>query len=1052
MKNRRGITVRILLITMVIVVIVSASIVSVMTIFMNSLTDTVMLEILQPMAKTAAQSIEGNLHVMAENLFMIRDNSIMSSGDSSAAEKQAVLDTAESGVEFVWLGLYETNGTLVTGGEGCPRSISGRKLCDMLKETDNLVIENTSVGNSGLEIVMGIPVTVGSGSEGYVAYYLVGSYKYDVLSDVLNNINIGTNGTVFIIDVNGTLLAHNNLGKVYSQESILVNLGENDDTLEVISLMETRQTGSASIMGSNGQNYISYAPVRGTLWSLGIQAPRSDFVAAVREAILICVAITILIFIIISVAFESILKRILTSPLHAITENAGKLAEGQFENRLSGELTERDDEIGQLGKAFRTMSDSVLNVIGDIERLTLTARSGALGTRADVSEHRGDFNLIIAGINATLDIICSHLDAMPSAFALFNEAKQPIYRNQTMNEVLARHGQDMDFCLMEFLAFSEDADALNPEIETLFSAQGKNGDTVETNAAIKGYDGYEYNYALVLRRISSRPDVSSDSKEVTCFMLIVKDVTLLTKAKIEAEAASRAKSDFLSNMSHEMRTPMNAIIGMTSIAKSSSELERKDYCLGKIEDASTHLLGVINDILDMSKIEANKFTISFEEFNFEKMLQKVVNVINFRVDEKHQDFTVHIDRNIPSTLIGDDQRLAQVITNLLSNAVKFTPENGSIHLNTYFLREENDICTVQIEVIDSGIGISPEQQSRLFTSFEQAESSTSRRFGGTGLGLAISKRIVEMMDGRIWIESELGKGSTFAFTIQAKRGSGDSKSLLGSDVNWKNIRILVIDDSDEIREYFAEMMQQFGVGCDLAGSGEEACELIYANGPYDLYFVDWKMPGMDGIEVSRLIKKIESDNSVIIMISSTEWSVIEDEAKSAGIEKFLLKPLFPSAVVDCISECIGSGGKVSAADGSFDRETENFEGYCILLAEDVEINREIVLALLEPTSLSIDCAENGAEALRIYSGDPDRYDMIFMDVQMPEMDGYEATRRIRSLDIPKAKTVPIIAMTANVFREDIEKCLDAGMDGHVGKPLDFHEVLGDLRKYLKNNK
>ena len=382
-----------------------------------------------------------------------------------------------------------------------------------------------------------------------------------------------------------------------------------------------------------------------------------------------------------------------------------------------------------------------------------------------------------------------------------------------------------------------------------------------------------------------------------------------------ALSASRAKSAFLANMSHEIRTPMNAIIGMVAIGKSASDTARKDYCFAKIENASQHLLGVINDILDMSKIEANKFELSPEEFNFEKMIQSAVNVINFRVDEKQQQLAVHIDNAIPKTLIADDQRLTQIITNLLGNAVKFTPEHGFISLDALFFGEENGLCTIEIAVSDTGIGISPEQQKHLFNSFAQAESNTSRRFGGTGLGLAISKSIVEMMNGTIRVQSEPGKGSTFSFTVQVK------KSAPADDT---------ADDPSGIK------------------------------------------PDITGL----------------------------------------------------------------------------FEGRRVLLVEDMEINREVVMALLEPTRLEIDCAENGVEAVRKFSGAPEKYGLIFMDVQMPEMDGYEATRRIRALDLPNAKTIPIIAMTANVFREDVEKCMKAGMNSHVGKPLDFDEVLEKLNIYL----
>ncbi|MDR1932295.1 MAG: response regulator [Spirochaetales bacterium] len=525
----------------------------------------------------------------------------------------------------------------------------------------------------------------------------------------------------------------------------------------------------------------------------------------------------------------------------------------------------------------------------------------------------------------------------------------------------------------------------------------------------------------------------------------------LEELKETAENASRAKSDFLSNMSHEMRTPMNAIIGMTSIAKTSSDIERKNYCLNKIEDASTHLLGVINDILDMSKIEANKFELSSVRFNFEKMLQKVVNVINFRVEQRQQKFVVRLDRNIPRMLQGDDQRLAQVIANLLSNAVKFTPEQGSIYLITRLEKEENGLCTIQIEVRDSGIGISKEQQARLFTSFSQADTSISRKFGGTGLGLAISKRIVEMMNGKIHLESEEGKGSTFTITVQAARAEDDAQPSPGR--NWSTIRVLAVDDDPEALEYFSEIARNLGFFCDTAAGGEEAWAMIEGGGDYNVYFIDWKMPGMNGIEISRRIKeksRADAPSPVIIMVSATEWTVIEKEAKSAGVDKFLPKPFFPSSIADYINEYLGTQSFVDSVQANAQSADAGcFAGYTLLLAEDVKINQEIVLALLEPTLLKIECADNGKQALELFSENPGRYDMIFMDVQMPEMDGYETTRRIRALEDPAAaRRVPIIAMTANVFREDIEKCLASGMDDHVGKPINMDEVMHKLNVYL----
>ena len=405
-------------------------------------------------------------------------------------------------------------------------------------------------------------------------------------------------------------------------------------------------------------------------------------------------------------------------------------------------------------------------------------------------------------------------------------------------------------------------------------------------------------------------------------------VLILILIKIDAERSksdteSKHKSAFLATMSHEIRTPINAIIGMTSIGKSSADTGRKDYCFEKIENASNHLLGVINDILDMSKIEANKFELAPVEFNFEKMVQQVVSVINFRIEEKKQRLNVHIDKAIPCTLFADDQRVAQVIANLLGNAVKFTQEYGSITLDSRFLEEENGICTIQISISDTGIGISSEDQARLFTSFHQADAGTTRKFGGTGLGLAISKSIVEMMNGIIWAQSELDKGSVFAFTFQALR------------------------TADTISE----------------------------------------TPGIDEAAMQEEQQEIH----------------------------------------------------------------RTFDGHRVLLVEDMEINREIVVTLLGPVHIEIDWAGNGMEAVRMFTEAPEKYDLILMDVQMPGMDGYEATRRIRSMDVPNAKTIPIIAMTANVFREDVERCIKAGMNSHIGKPFVFNDLMDKLHEYLADS-
>jgi CheY-like chemotaxis protein len=551
-----------------------------------------------------------------------------------------------------------------------------------------------------------------------------------------------------------------------------------------------------------------------------------------------------------------------------------------------------------------------------------------------------------------------------------------------------------------------------------------------------------------------------------------REIELRKAAEQEAQSASRAKGDFLSHMSHEIRTPLNAIIGMIGIARSTNDIQKIKYSLEKADSASKHMLGIINDILDMSKIEANKFELAHGEFNFEKMLIDIINVTNIRAEEKHQNLVVNLNINVPPFIVTDELRLSQVITNLLSNAIKFTPENGKVILNIEKIDDTDDTVTLKTEVADTGIGISEEQQRRLFSSYNQADAKIVQKFGGTGLGLAISKHIVDLMQGQIWIESELNKGAKFIFKIKEKKGTEKINTKLSEKIDMNDVRILAVDDSEETRTYFVHVMESFRLPCDAASGGAEALELIdkAADRPYNIFFVDWQMPDMDGIELTRRIKKITGDKSFVIMFSMADWSNIEKEALMAGVNQFLPKPLFPSMLINAINGCI----EVNPKKDSWlpDEDTEagfDFSEYTILIAEDVEINREIVAAMLERTSVSIDFAENGKEAVSQFREHPDKYGLILMDVNMPEMDGFEATQAIRafeteqsmsfaegSMEFPKEtpkllleRPVPIIAMTANVFREDIEKCLSAGMNGHIGKPISPEVLYEKLKEHLQ---
>ncbi|MCL2031376.1 MAG: response regulator [Oscillospiraceae bacterium] len=570
-----------------------------------------------------------------------------------------------------------------------------------------------------------------------------------------------------------------------------------------------------------------------------------------------------------------------------------------------------------------------------------------------------------------------------------------------------------------------------------YHADGTEIPTEVTLRRVKWRDGYRLaGYTRDLRRYKAQMKQIEETQEA------------LRQAKERAEDSDRAKSAFLANMSHEIRTPMNAIIGMMEIAGHTEDIGRVRYCLDKIDDAARHLLGVINDILDMSKIEAGKFELSPSEFPLEKLLQQVSNVTNFRISQKRQEFIIKVGKDVPASLVTDQMRLAQVATNLLSNAVKFTPDDGKVGLYIHLLEDLGDECLLLFEVVDTGIGISEEQQKKLFRSFVQADGSISRRFGGTGLGLAICKSIVELMGGSIGVDSEPQKGSRFYFTIRAGKGSLAGTDSLSPDMDWDGVRILVVDDDREVREYFEEIAANVGIQCTTAPDGESAFALLERENPYSMLFVDWRMPGIDGVELTRKIRERYGENAIVIMISAVDWEGIQETAGSAGINDFLSKPLFSSTIIDCINKHLGKPQKVQDTPGKRNLDTGIFAGKCVLLAEDIEINREILTSLLEETGVDIVCAENGREAVECFAASPRRFAMVLMDIHMPEMDGYEATRRIRALGTPAAMNVPIVAMTANVFREDIARCLSAGMDDHVGKPVDMDELLNKMKRYI----
>ncbi|MDR0707419.1 MAG: response regulator [Treponema sp.] len=667
-----------------------------------------------------------------------------------------------------------------------------------------------------------------------------------------------------------------------------------------------------------------------TPWTLMVGIPAKIITDPVYRALVIGLGIGLALIVLI-VAATILNAYSISKPLNQMMqsfksiENAEEhlFKKGRFIQNLPHAIIRQQNEIGKLAMAFAGMSESLQEVVSKIEYITASARGGNLLARAKTTSLRGNYLRILKGLNNAMDVICDQFDAVPDAIALFDSARVLVYRNHAMDEFIKRHGFDANDgqFLATILARAaatnwEEKEKGEVQVDALFSSLFT-PDTDDAATYTVDIVLQEHMYAMTLKRSGSQRHLNP-SVDSLCVMLLLTDITGIAKARLEAEAASKAKSDFLSRMSHEIRTPLNAVMGMTQVALKTDDAEKMQSCLKQIDNSSAHLLGVINDILDFSKFEAGKLHLEPVEFSLIDDISFVVSMLQRHAKERRISIRLELGEIRKDCLFADSLRLNQALINLLSNAIKFSRPEGEVRLIVKQLADtgghEEGTSAYYFEVIDEGIGISEKQAAKLFQPFEQADGGIARSYGGAGLGLVISKNIVEMMGGTIALKSKQGEGSSFSFTIRCP-----------------------------------------------------ACD-------------------------KKIIKEAETD---------------EVEAMP------------------------------------------DFSGKRCLIVDDIDINREILREILEDTGIAIEMASNGKEALACFEASQENYyDIILMDIQMPVMDGCAATEKIRSMRRKDAETLPIIAMTADVIQEDVIKMREAGMNEHVGKPIDMDKLFKTLREFL----